>query len=120
MGQEYAPTGGLASRCAFLHRACRGRTATRHYDVLAPRPEPIGVAHVSQRKDPSAAFRPRERVHALRRAGLLDLGPEPVFDRLTQLTCRVFDAPLALVALLDGDRLFVKSQHGLPESSATA
>ncbi|MFL5515034.1 MAG: histidine kinase dimerization/phospho-acceptor domain-containing protein, partial [Gemmatimonadales bacterium] len=75
---------------------------------------------MSQRKDPSAALRPPERVNALRRAGLLDRGPEPVFDRLTRLTCRVFDAPLALVALMDGDQLFLKSQHGFPEPPATA
>ena len=73
---------------------------------------------MSQRKDPSAAPRPRERVNGLRRAGLLDHGPEPVFDRLTRLTSRVFGAPLALVALVDGDRLFLKSQHGLPEAAA--
>ena len=73
---------------------------------------------MTQRKDPSAALRPPERVNALRRAGLLDRGPEPVFDRLTRLTCRIFAAPLALVALLDGDRLFLKSQHGLAEPSA--
>jgi signal transduction histidine kinase/ActR/RegA family two-component response regulator len=75
---------------------------------------------VTQRKDPSAALRPPERVNALRRAGLLDRGPEPVFDRLTRLTCRLFGAPLALVTLLDGDRLFLKSQHGLTEPSPAA
>jgi two-component system cell cycle sensor histidine kinase/response regulator CckA len=73
---------------------------------------------VTQRKDSSAALRPPERVHALRRAGLLDRGPEPVFDRLTRLTCRVFDAPLALVALRDGDRLLLKGQYGLTEPAA--
>jgi signal transduction histidine kinase/ActR/RegA family two-component response regulator len=73
---------------------------------------------VTKRKDPSAALRPPERVHALRRSGLLDRGPEPVFDRLTRLTCRVFDAPLALVALLDGDRLLLKGQYGLTEPPA--
>jgi signal transduction histidine kinase/ActR/RegA family two-component response regulator len=70
---------------------------------------------VTQRKDPSVALPPPERVNALRRAGLLDRGPEPVFDRLTRLTCRLLDSPLALVALLDGDRLFLKSQHGLTD-----
>jgi signal transduction histidine kinase/CheY-like chemotaxis protein len=73
---------------------------------------------VTQRKDPSAAPHPPERVNALRRAGLLGRSPEPVFDRLTRLTCRVFDSPLALVALLDGDRLFLKSQHGLTQQAA--
>jgi two-component system, cell cycle sensor histidine kinase and response regulator CckA len=70
---------------------------------------------VPQGKDPSATLRPPERVNSLRRTGLLDRGPEPVFDRLTRLTCRVFDAPMALAALLDGDRLFLKSGHGLAE-----
>src|SRR5712691_11170273 len=80
MGQEYALTSRLASGCNSLHRACRGSTGTRHYDVPCPPAEPIGVARVSQRKDPSAAPHPPERVNGLRRAGLLGRGPEPVFD----------------------------------------
>ncbi len=75
---------------------------------------------MSQGKRPSAASRPPERVNALRHTDLLDEGGEPVFDRLTRLTCRLFGAPLALVVLRDGDRHVLKSQHGLTQPSATA
>ncbi|HEV2149083.1 MAG TPA: hypothetical protein VGR37_16875, partial [Longimicrobiaceae bacterium] len=50
----------------------------------------------------------------LRGTGLLDAPPEEAFDRITRLAARVLRAPVALVALLDGDRLVVKSAVGLP------
>jgi CheY-like chemotaxis protein len=75
---------------------------------------------VSHGKGPSAALRLPERVDALRRADLLDEGGDPVFDRLTRLTCRVFGAPLALVGLRDGDRQVLTSHHGLTPPPATA
>jgi two-component sensor histidine kinase len=59
------------------------------------------------------------RIAALRTTGLLDSAPEEAFDRLTRLVCRVLDAPVALVSLVDRDRQFFKSQHGLPEPVAT-
>jgi CheY-like chemotaxis protein len=61
---------------------------------------------LSHEKGPSAAPRPPER-------------GDPVFDRLTRLTCRVFGAPLALVVLRDGDRQVLTSQHGLTPAAAS-
>ena len=52
---------------------------------------------------------------ALARTGLLDTDPEPAFDGLTGLTARVTSAPVSLVALVDRDRSFFKSAHGVPE-----
>jgi signal transduction histidine kinase len=55
------------------------------------------------------------RQQALWASGLLDTPPEPSFDRLTDLVRMVLDVPVSLVSLIDRDRQFFKSQHGLPE-----
>ena len=54
------------------------------------------------------------RVAALARTALVDTPPEAEFDRLTTLAARVAGAPVSLVALLDADRSYFKSAHGLP------
>jgi PAS domain S-box-containing protein len=55
-----------------------------------------------------------EEVAALRRAGLLDLRAEAHLDRLTELTCRLLHVPMALVSVIDEERFYFKSSHGLP------
>jgi DNA-binding response OmpR family regulator len=54
-----------------------------------------------------------QRLAALHRLGLLDTRPEERFDRLTRLAAALFDVPIALVSLVDRDRQWLKSQHGL-------
>jgi diguanylate cyclase len=44
---------------------------------------------------------------------LLDTAPEPVFDRITRLTSRLLDVPIALFSLVDRDRQWFKSRVGL-------
>ncbi|MGI8983854.1 MAG: response regulator [Acidimicrobiales bacterium] len=53
------------------------------------------------------------RIRALRGLGLLDTPPEERFDRLTRLAVRCFDVPIALINLIDADRLWAKSCVGL-------
>lgn len=53
-----------------------------------------------------------ERLLALQRLALLDTAPEERFDRITRLAVRLLDAPIAMLNLVDADRLFVKSAHG--------
>jgi diguanylate cyclase (GGDEF)-like protein len=53
------------------------------------------------------------RVAALHAYRLLDTQPEPEFDVTTRVAARLFDVPIALVALMDTDRLWFKSRHGL-------
>lgn len=45
---------------------------------------------------------------------LLDSFPEERFDRLTRLAARLTRAPISVINIIDGDRLFFKSQQGLP------
>lgn len=52
------------------------------------------------------------RLAALARTGLMDTAPEPAFDRLTRLACRLLRVPMALLTLVDRDRAFIKSAEG--------
>lgn len=54
------------------------------------------------------------RVQEVRALHLLDTGPEERFDRIVRLTRRLFDVPVAAIQLVDADRLYAKSSHGLP------
>ena len=54
-----------------------------------------------------------ERLQALYTYDVLDSPPEPSFDRLTALAARLFDVPIALVSLVERDRQWFKSAHGL-------
>ena len=55
----------------------------------------------------------RERLAAIRRYGILDTPPDGAFDRITSLAARVFDVPIAIVSVVDHDRIWFKSHHGL-------
>ncbi|MBC7182565.1 MAG: GAF domain-containing protein, partial [Marinobacter sp.] len=59
------------------------------------------------------------RLSALDELALLDTPPEERFDRLTRLAARTLDAPIALVSLVDRNRQWFKSRHGLdaPETA---
>jgi hypothetical protein len=59
-----------------------------------------------------------ERLSALLDLHLLDTAAEPVFDRITAKIARVFEVPIALISLVDRDRLFFKSHTGLPDDLA--
>jgi GAF domain len=59
-----------------------------------------------------------DRLAALQELHLLDTDAEPVFDRITSKLARVFEVSIALISLVDRDRLFFKSQTGLPEDLA--
>ncbi len=45
--------------------------------------------------------------------GVLDTTPDERFDRIARLAADLLDTPVALVSLVDGDRLYLKSTHGL-------
>ncbi len=60
-----------------------------------------------------AAQREAWRLATLREYRLLDTGPEPAFDRVTKLVADLFEAPIALVTLVDDSRQWFKSAYGL-------
>lgn len=53
------------------------------------------------------------RLAALRRYRILDTEPERAFDDLTLLAAKICDTPIALITLVDDDRQFFKSRHGI-------
>ena len=55
----------------------------------------------------------RRRVAALQSMAILDTPPEEGFDALTRLAAKVCATPVAVVSLIDGDRLWFKSVHGI-------
>jgi signal transduction histidine kinase/DNA-binding NarL/FixJ family response regulator len=57
------------------------------------------------------------RIDAVRRYGILDSAPEDGFDRITALAARLFAVPIAVVSVVDTDRIWFKSHHGLPDVS---
>ena len=55
----------------------------------------------------------RRRVAALQSMAILDTPPEEGFDALTRLAANVCSTPVSVVSLIDGDRLWFKSVHGI-------
>lgn len=55
----------------------------------------------------------QERLAELRRYEILDTAPAASFDFLTRLAAYVFHAPIAVISLVDANRLWFKSKHGL-------
>jgi len=54
------------------------------------------------------------RQKAVEKYQLLDTLPEESYDSITSLMAHVCDTPISLVTLLDKDRNFLKSHHGIP------
>src|SRR6476660_8369428 len=56
----------------------------------------------------------RNRLAAVRRFAILDTPPDGAFDRITALAARELGVPIAIVSIVDHDRIWFKSHHGLP------
>jgi len=53
------------------------------------------------------------RIAAVQRYDILDTPPDGTFDRITALAARLFGVPIAIVSIVDHDRIWFKSHHGL-------
>jgi serine/threonine protein kinase len=53
------------------------------------------------------------RMEAVRRYQILDTPQDGVFDRITTLAARLFSVPIAIVSVVDEDRIWFKSHYGL-------
>ncbi|MFC6173941.1 protein kinase domain-containing protein [Subtercola frigoramans] len=53
------------------------------------------------------------RLQAVHRYHILDTPQDATFDRITALTARVMGTPVALISIVDHDRIWLKSHHGL-------
>lgn len=54
-----------------------------------------------------------ERLAAVQRYDVLDTPPDGAFDRITALAARLLKMPVAIVSIVDTDRIWFKSHHGL-------
>ncbi len=53
------------------------------------------------------------RLAAVRRYDILDTPPDGAFDRVTRIAAQLFHVPIAIVSIVDSDRIWFKSHHGL-------
>ncbi len=53
------------------------------------------------------------RLAAVRRYDVLDSPPDGAFERITALAARLYGVPIAIVSIVDTDRIWFKSHHGL-------
>jgi serine/threonine protein kinase len=58
-----------------------------------------------------------ERVAAVRDYNLIDTPPDAEFDRITALAARIFDVPVAVISIVDENRVWLKSRHGVDVSA---
>lgn len=57
-----------------------------------------------------------ERLEAIRRYDILDTPADGTFDRITRLAAALFQVPISIVSIVDHDRIWFKSKHGLDVS----
>jgi two-component sensor histidine kinase len=57
-----------------------------------------------------------QRLKAVKRYDILDTPPDGSFDRITALATRRFNVPIAIISIVDHDRIWFKSHHGLDVS----
>jgi hypothetical protein len=81
-------------------RACLLRTACRWERVLTSQNE-------------------EQRLAVLHDLKILDTPPEERFDRITRLAASIFNAPMALISLVDRERQWFKSTYGLDASETS-
>jgi phosphoserine phosphatase RsbU/P len=55
------------------------------------------------------------RLSAVRHFRILDTPPDGSFDRITALAARLLRAPIAIVSIVDRDRIWFKSRYGLAD-----
>lgn len=53
------------------------------------------------------------RLKAIARYDVLDTPPDGAFDRITAIVARRFNVPIAIISIVDHDRIWFKSHHGL-------
>ncbi len=54
-----------------------------------------------------------QRLEAIRRYDVLDTPPDGAFDRITAVAAAHFEVPIAIVSIVDEDRIWFKSHHGI-------
>lgn len=80
--------------------------------MLEPSGDPGTPNADPQRADPDNRNE-LDRIRAVRRYGVLDAPADETYDRITALTARLLEVPVALVSIVDSGRIWFMSHHGL-------
>ncbi len=86
--------------------------------TIPSRPDPAPPVASSARLE--TAVRLPARLAALIAEGLLDGGPEPVFDRFARVAARAADAPVSVLSLVTDDRQYFAGMSGVAQPWADA
>lgn len=54
-----------------------------------------------------------QRINDLRGYEILDTPPDGYFDEITSLAVKIFEVPIAIISLVDTDRIWFKSTYGI-------
>jgi GAF domain-containing protein len=54
-----------------------------------------------------------ERIQALQKYEILDSPPDGSFNKMAELAAQIFNVPIAIISLVDSDRIWFKSHYGL-------
>lgn len=60
-----------------------------------------------------------QRLDAVRRYDVLHTPPDGSFDRVTSLAARLLNVPISIVSIVDSDRVWFKSRHGVEVSQTS-
>ncbi|MEB8344433.1 GAF domain-containing protein [Flavobacteriaceae bacterium KMM 6898] len=55
----------------------------------------------------------QRRIEALQRYEILDTPVDGCYEEITSLASKIFDVPIAIISLVDTDRIWFKSSYGL-------
>lgn len=74
------------------------------------------IADSSRHSDDDTPVDPDEeamRMRAVRHLGILDSAPDQAFDRITSLAAHLLKTPISLISIVDTDRIWFASHHGI-------
>ena len=60
--------------------------------------------------------RERARMQEVQRLAILDTPPDGAFDRITELAASLLRTPISIISIVDHDRIWFKSHHGVEAS----
>jgi tRNA A-37 threonylcarbamoyl transferase component Bud32 len=101
----------VALLSSMLSRDPAGRPPAREVS-LALRQEVINGAGRHRLDNIPSATDEEARMRAVERYRILDTPADGAFDRIAALAARMFSVPVAIVSIVDHDRIWFKAHHG--------